>query len=183
MKNKRISPIKSGFTLIELLIVIAILGVLAVVVLVAINPVQQLARTRDAGRISSVSQLGHAIQAYYTAHGGEEDDFPAELTWNTDLVNSGELNSIPSEVGYTAGDAVPCPAADNQINGTWCYDVDLVNGNAIVYAALEALTNTSRCATGEVAVALYSTSDGRGGTVCDADGDVDPQDAGVFVFQ
>ena len=53
-----------GFTLIELLIVIAILGVLAVVVLVAINPVQQLARTRDAGRKSSVAQIGHAVAAY-----------------------------------------------------------------------------------------------------------------------
>ena len=47
---------RRGFTLIELLIVMAILGVLAVVVLVAINPIQQLARTRDTGRKSGVTQ-------------------------------------------------------------------------------------------------------------------------------
>jgi prepilin-type N-terminal cleavage/methylation domain-containing protein len=50
---KRSSIYNYGFTLIELLIVIAILGVLAVVVLVAINPIEQLARTRDGGRLTS----------------------------------------------------------------------------------------------------------------------------------
>ena len=44
--------LKKGFTLIELLIVIAILGVLAVVILVAINPQEQLARGRGGGRTS-----------------------------------------------------------------------------------------------------------------------------------
>ena len=43
-----------GFTLIELLIVIAVLGVLAAVVLVAIDPGQQLARGRDSGRKPSI---------------------------------------------------------------------------------------------------------------------------------
>jgi len=56
-----------GFTLIELLVVIAILGVLAGAILVAINPLEQLARGRDAGRKSTVDELGHATQAYYTA--------------------------------------------------------------------------------------------------------------------
>ena len=60
--------IKRGFTLIELLIVMAILGVLAVVVLLAINPAEQLARTRDTGRVSAVTQMGHAVQAYDTSH-------------------------------------------------------------------------------------------------------------------
>ncbi len=65
---------RKGFTLIELLIVMAILGVLAVVVLVAINPVQQLARTRDAGRKSGVTQMGHALEAFYTSQGAEYPD-------------------------------------------------------------------------------------------------------------
>ena len=53
-----------GFTLIELLIVIAILGVLAAGSLVAIDPVEQLARARDSGRKSAVTQMGRALQAY-----------------------------------------------------------------------------------------------------------------------
>lgn len=58
MKSKSFS----AFTLIELLIVIGILGVMAVIVLVAINPGQKQAQARDTGRISGVSQLGHAVE-------------------------------------------------------------------------------------------------------------------------
>jgi type IV pilus assembly protein PilA len=93
------TALKKGFTLIELLIVIAILGVLAVVVLVAINPVQQLARTRDAGRISTVSQLGHSVEAYYTSHNGT---YPATgLGGITTLVSTGEITQVPAEVNNT----------------------------------------------------------------------------------
>jgi len=41
-----------GFTLIELIVVIAIIGVLAGVLLIAINPAALLAKGRDAKRIS-----------------------------------------------------------------------------------------------------------------------------------
>ncbi|HVZ11492.1 MAG TPA: prepilin-type N-terminal cleavage/methylation domain-containing protein, partial [Patescibacteria group bacterium] len=46
-----------GFTLIELLVVIAVIGVLAAIVLLAVNPTEQLARGRDANRISSIEGL------------------------------------------------------------------------------------------------------------------------------
>jgi prepilin-type N-terminal cleavage/methylation domain-containing protein len=50
-----------GFTLIELLVVIAVIGVLAAIVLLAVNPTEQLARGRDANRISAVEGLGKAM--------------------------------------------------------------------------------------------------------------------------
>src|SRR3990172_12613779 len=90
---------QKGFTLIELLIVIAILGTLAVVVLLALNPVQQLARTRDAGRFSGVTQLGHAVEAYATGNNGV---YPAEAAWATTLQNAGEIATVPAEIRYTA---------------------------------------------------------------------------------
>ncbi|HVZ11787.1 MAG TPA: prepilin-type N-terminal cleavage/methylation domain-containing protein, partial [Patescibacteria group bacterium] len=49
--------IQRGFTLIELLVVIAVIGVLAAIVLLAVNPTEQLARGRDANRISSIEGL------------------------------------------------------------------------------------------------------------------------------
>ena len=53
-----------GFTMIELLIVIAILGILAVAVLSAINPVEQINRGRDTGSRSDAEQLLSAIDRY-----------------------------------------------------------------------------------------------------------------------
>ncbi len=170
---------RKGFTLIELLIVIAILGVLAVVVLVAINPVQQLARTRDSGRISTVTQLGHAVQAYYTARGGENTDFPPNNgTWLDTLVSAGEIANPPSAVNYTAGTATACTT--NVVNN-WCYNYNAA-GHAIVFATMEADSNRSLCTAGETAYALYSTADGRGGIVCSS-GEPTSQSAGVFVYK
>ena len=62
MKNK-------GFTLIELLIVITLLGILAVAVLSAINPVEQMNRSRDTATRSDAEQLINAIDRYYATVG------------------------------------------------------------------------------------------------------------------
>jgi prepilin-type N-terminal cleavage/methylation domain-containing protein len=169
--------LKKGFTLIELLIVIAILGVLAVVVLVAINPLEQLARTRDAGRISSVTQLGHAVQAYYTSQSAV---YPPEATWNTALTGSGELTTVPSAIAYSVAGVSAC--TENVINN-WCYDLDATNG-AILYARLESNSNVARCATGQIAWVVYSSADGRGGVVCTAAAatGLDPLAAGGFTY-
>ena len=52
---------KKGFTLIELLIVVAILGVLAAAVTVILNPVELLAQSRDATRLSDMGTISKAI--------------------------------------------------------------------------------------------------------------------------
>ena len=154
-----------GFTLIELLIVIAILGTLAVVVLLALNPVQQLARTRDAGRSSAVTQLGHAIEAYATTRGGA---YPTTGTCPTSswitacLVATGEIQTTPSVINYSAGGA-SCGGE----NG-FCYAVNGAQSSALIYSRAEAKASNSLCATGQNAYFVYSTADGRGGVVCTA---------------
>lgn len=61
--------LQKGFTMIELLIVIAVLGILAVAVLAAINPIEQINRGRDTGSQSDSEQLIGAIDRYYTSLG------------------------------------------------------------------------------------------------------------------
>lgn len=58
-----------GFTMIELLIVITILGILAVAVLSAINPIEQINRGRDTGSQSDAEQLLSAIDRYNAFQG------------------------------------------------------------------------------------------------------------------
>lgn len=61
--------LNKGFTLIELLIVIAVLGILAVAVLAAINPIEQINRSRDTGSKSDAEQLIGAIDRFYASRG------------------------------------------------------------------------------------------------------------------
>ena len=147
-----------GFTLIELLIVMAILGVLAVVVLVAINPVQQLARTRDAGRKSGIAQIGRALEAYYTSHSGSY--MAQSNTFLTVLSTSGEISTPPSQISYRGG--YTAEACTNSQNG-WCYLTDLAE--AVVYTELESDSERSKCNNTDT-MFVWSTIDGRGGIVC-----------------
>ena len=168
---------KKGFTLIELLIVIAVLGVLAVVVLVAINPAQQLARTRDAGRASTVAQLGHAIEAFAAARNGvyPTDNngvftcLPAAYNtgpaWITNcLLASGELQIVPAAPANST--TCDLTGAGTSIESNWCLDAD--GNSAVVFASAEALVNRQQCGTGvnDHAYFAYATGAGRGGLWC-----------------
>ncbi len=155
---------EKGFTLIELLIVIAILGTLAVVVLLALNPLQQLARTRDAGRQSAVTQLGHALEAYATGRNGVY--VTPNATWMTTLQTAGEIATVPSAIAYSITGTAPCTT---NVQNSICYNSGAAGAApAIVYARLESQAQISRCASGQNAFSVYSTADGRGGVVCGA---------------
>ena len=159
--------LKRGFTLVELLVVIAIIGVLAVVVLVAINPVQQLARTRDAGRKSAITQIGHALEAYATTHNGFY--VVENATWGTSLVTAGELSLVPGAIAYSIAGISTCPAGNNNQNG-WCYEATTPatgGGPVAAFTRLESTSSISLCTGGpDAAWFIWSTADGRGGTVC-----------------
>lgn len=75
-----------GFTLIELLIVIAVLGILAVAVLSAINPIEQINRSRDTGSRSDAEQLIGAMDRFYAAQGYAAWKVDAKTPDKTDLV-------------------------------------------------------------------------------------------------
>jgi len=152
----------SAFTLIELLIVIAVLGVLAAVVLIGIDPLEQLARGRDSGRKTSVSGIGRAIQTYYTAVGV----YPVELGYNTTLVNSGELKPFPPVPGGNPP-ALSC-SGGTAVNG-FCYKSNGIE--YVVYSKLESKVerNKGTCANSAPNTwYVFSSAAGRAGVVCQA---------------
>ena len=159
--NKKLSK---GFTLIELLIVIAVIGVLAAVVLVAIDPVEQLARGRDTGRKSSVTQLGRSLQAYYTNNSA----YPAIAGWDTTLVASGDIKVFPTQ-GTAPSPATVCTAG-NMVNN-FCYKLDAIAPNIVVYTRVESKSEKNKGTCGGVGANtwyVYASIDGRAGIVCQA---------------
>lgn len=66
--NKLKQKNQKGFTLIELLVVIAIIGLLASVVLLALNSARQ--KSRDAKRLADVRQIASALELYYDTNNG-----------------------------------------------------------------------------------------------------------------
>jgi type IV pilus assembly protein PilA len=78
--------VQRGFTLIELLIVLGIMGILASVVLVAINPTRQLSAAGDAFRHSTIKELRDAQMQHLLDAGS----FAADKT-----IPNGAGNALP----------------------------------------------------------------------------------------
>lgn len=118
MKNSRF-----GFTLIELLIVIALLGALAVGLLAALDPFEQLKKGTDTGVRNTVAELHGAVIRYYgiknympwcttdstcaVKRDGEDDVYTTAslgTAWTTtipEIENAGELKSGFSGIAGT----------------------------------------------------------------------------------
>ncbi len=98
---------KRGFTLVELLIVIALLGVIALVVIAAINPIEQANRARDTRFRSDAAQMVAAIDRYFT----QNNEFP----W----VTTGAVNSNDAAYGYVtaSNEAVGVCGASCSVDG------------------------------------------------------------------
>ena len=94
-KNKKLSvkgyrsKIISGFTFLEILMVIGIIGILATVMVVIVNPARQLAKARDTQRDSDIYSIVATVRQYATEHSGtlpdtdgdpDTSDFPTSLT-------------------------------------------------------------------------------------------------------
>ncbi len=142
-----------GFTLIELLVVIGLIGVLAGVVLVVIDPTEQFEKGRDAQRKSTVGQLSKAMQAYYTFQGA----YPLPTTmppvptpaWITNLVTAGEIKAVPPSVSNStsclvdaSGASVTAPNSREENNFCYYYQA---SGNPLVWTLLKSKSEKNKC--------------------------------------
>lgn len=123
---------QKGFTIVELLIVIVVIAILAALVIVAYNGVQNQAN--DSRRLHDVQEIKSAVEAYRSANGSfppitpaNQDPFGYEASYITgNFLNTVKANGIVKQIPvdpintstyyyryyvYTAGQ-YGCPAAN-----------------------------------------------------------------------
>jgi len=88
---------QKGFTLIELLVVIAILGILATLIVLAINPAETQKKGRDATRLSDVATIRKAIDL--SISDGEVLSGTAAVPFTGDSSGTRTASSVANYVG------------------------------------------------------------------------------------
>ncbi|OGM28303.1 hypothetical protein A2801_02495 [Candidatus Woesebacteria bacterium RIFCSPHIGHO2_01_FULL_41_10] len=96
MLSLNMNTVRRGFTLIELLVVIGIIGILAAIVLVAVNPGRQFAQARNTTRQSDLITITNAIYEFAVENNG---NLPS-----TDYTSGGNFPSSQTCIG----DTPPC---------------------------------------------------------------------------
>jgi prepilin-type N-terminal cleavage/methylation domain-containing protein len=135
MKNRK------GFTLIELLVVIGIIGILAAVVLVAVNPARQFASARDTQRRADLYGLTNAVYQYATENNG---NIPVIITTTPTHIGSGgglvDLATIVVPTYIAAMPKDPSTGTDADTQYTIYRDI---NGRVVASASSELNPGTS----------------------------------------
>jgi len=131
LRNKN----EKGFTLIELLVVIAIIGLLASVVLLALNSAR--AKSRDAKRLADVRQIASAMELYFN----DNNTYPTSSGSGILVGGAGQPAITPTYIGLMP--SAPNPA-DGTCSGTFTQNANsyywVTNGNGNLNIPTYALT-------------------------------------------
>lgn len=120
MRNKN-----KGFTLIELLVVIAIIGLLASVVLLALNTAR--GKARDAKRIADMRQINTAMEMYFNDYSG----YPTMATgaFYASGGNAFTTALVPKYIAAIPQEQTPADGSCTTSQNTYNYTYGSTNAN------------------------------------------------------
>lgn len=119
MRNKN-----KGFTLIELLVVIAIIGLLASVVLLALNSARQ--KARDAKRLADVRQFASAFELYFN----DKSSYPTVGYGSATVLSTANATAaglVPTYIGVIPAAPTPADTPCNDTTNAYTYSVPAGN--------------------------------------------------------
>lgn len=153
MKYIQRKHVRAGFTLIEILVVIGIIGILATVVLVAVNPNRQFKQARDSQRIANVNTILNALGQNMADHQGVLQCGGGSVTIPDAVTRMSSQSSDFDIVECLVPDYLPKVPTD-PISGQYTSDDDYTTGYDIVRDGDGRLTVS---ATGEIQAVIAVT--------------------------
>jgi len=131
---------KQGFTLLEILLVVAAIGILAGIVILAINPNKQLGQTRNAQRQTNVTTILNAVYQYALDNNGSLP--PAITTTQTEICKTGatctglvDLSVLTTNEEYLVD--IPTDPTGSSVNGAG-YEIKKTANNRVTVVAPDA---------------------------------------------
>jgi len=142
---------KKGFTLIEMLVVIAMIGLLSSVILVAIGPSRE--KARNTRIISNVKQIVAIGQTYYD---------PVSATFNiTSFKSNTQVSKLKDDIGAQGGSFDPARdiLAASSTARTFLVRAGLVGGSTYCEDSNGNVGSGSQCSDGHVEVGTSTPGD------------------------
>ena len=119
-----------GFTLIELLVVVGITAILAVVVVMSLNPSQLLSQSRDGRRVAEITSLDRAVALAITQNPdislGASNLIYLSLPNLTGTSNCGDYPTLPALIGSWQYSCAPS-STFRKVDGTGWIPINLTS--------------------------------------------------------